>query len=68
MALSEVFEPSVSAPGPTTALTRLQSVTYATEDIRLFEFSSLNGPLPLGDAGAHIDVHLPEKRVRQYSL
>ncbi|CCB66746.1 MULTISPECIES: PDR/VanB family oxidoreductase [unclassified Hyphomicrobium] len=68
MALSEVSESSAAVSNSMTIPTRLQSVTYATDDVRLFEFASLNGPLPLGDAGAHIDVHLPEKRLRQYSL
>ncbi len=68
MALSEVSESPALASASATIPTRLHSITYAAEDIRLFEFVSLNGPLPPAAAGAHIDVHLPEKRLRQYSL
>jgi vanillate O-demethylase ferredoxin subunit len=39
------------------------------QDICGFEFSSQDGsPLPPFGAGAHIDVHLPDGLVRQYSL
>ncbi|SDU96977.1 PDR/VanB family oxidoreductase [Pseudomonas mucidolens] len=39
------------------------------EDICSYELASLDGkPLPAFSAGAHIDVHMPDGLVRQYSL
>lgn len=39
------------------------------QDICSYELASTNGaPLPAFSAGAHIDVHLPDGLVRQYSL
>ncbi len=48
--------------------TRLHSITWAAQDICLFELRPLGGPLPSYTAGAHIDVHLPHGLVRSYSL
>ena len=39
--------------------TRLHSITWAAQDICLYELRALCGPLPSYTAGAHIDVHLP---------
>jgi vanillate O-demethylase ferredoxin subunit len=48
---------------------RLTSVTYAAERTHLFEFRPLGGQtLAPFEAGAHIDLHLPDGMVRQYSL
>jgi tetrachlorobenzoquinone reductase len=48
---------------------RLVGVRFGARDTNLFEFQRLNGEsLPSIDAGAHIDVHLPNGIVRQYSL
>lgn len=49
-------------------LTRLHSITWAAQDIRLYELRSLIAPLPSYTAGAHIDVHLPQGLIRSYSL
>lgn len=38
------------------------------EGIAAFELVSISDPLPTFQAGAHIDVHLPNGLVRQYSL
>ncbi|MFQ6346120.1 PDR/VanB family oxidoreductase [Pseudomonas sp. R11F] len=39
------------------------------QDICSFELASVDGnPLPAFSAGAHIDVHLPDGLIRQYSL
>jgi ferredoxin-NADP reductase len=47
----------------------LKRVHYAAKDISLFEFGRLdNRPLPSIDAGSHVDLHLPNGMVRQYSL
>ena len=43
--------------------------TVETEAIASYELEAVDGtPLPLFDAGAHIDVHVPGGPVRQYSL
>jgi tetrachlorobenzoquinone reductase len=48
---------------------RLTSVTYAAERTHLFEFRPLGGQAVASfEAGAHIDLHLPNGIVRQYSL
>ena len=40
----------------------------AAEGVTAFELESLAGPLPTHQPGAHIDLHLPNGLVRQYSL
>jgi tetrachlorobenzoquinone reductase len=48
---------------------RLTAIRYAAEGIHLYEFSAPDGgPLPPFTAGAHVDLHLPNGLVRQYSL
>jgi ferredoxin-NADP reductase len=48
---------------------RLTSIRYAARDTNLFEFRRTDGkPLPAYDPGSHIDLHLPNGLVRQYSL
>ena len=48
---------------------RLTAVRYAARDTHLFEFSRLDGAtLPGATPGAHIDLHLPSRLIRQYSL
>ena len=48
---------------------RLASIRYAARDTNLYEFARPDGkPLPAGEAGAHIGVHLPNGIMRQYSL
>jgi len=48
---------------------RLTAIRYAARDTNLYEFTSLDGkPLHAYQPGAHIDVHLPNGVVRQYSL
>ncbi|NBA96008.1 PDR/VanB family oxidoreductase [Pseudomonas sp. R5(2019)] len=45
------------------------SRTDEAKDICTFELASVEGrPLPVFSAGAHIDVHLPNGIIRQYSL
>lgn len=59
-----------NAEGTSAKLTLLlQSVTFLAEDVRGFEFVDPNGcSLPPFTAGSHVDVHLPNGVVRQYSL
>ena len=48
---------------------RLNAIRYAARDTNLYEFVRPDGqPLPAYEPGAHIDVHLPNGIVRQYSL
>lgn len=48
---------------------RVESIAMAATDVRLIELAPTDdATLPRGDAGAHIDVHLPSGLVRQYSL
>lgn len=48
---------------------RLSRVESAAAETCLFEFATLrNEPLPPASAGAHIDLHLPQGFIRQYSV
>lgn len=48
---------------------RVQSITYLAKDILAFEFVDPDGAkLAPFTAGSHIDVHLPNGLIRQYSL
>jgi ferredoxin-NADP reductase len=48
---------------------RLTAIRYAAEGIHLYEFCAADGgSLPAFTAGAHVDLHLPNGLVRQYSL
>ena len=48
---------------------RLTAIRYAARDTNLYELTGLDGnPLPAYAPGAHIDLHLPNGLIRQYSL
>jgi ferredoxin-NADP reductase len=48
---------------------RLRQIRLEADGICSFEFVAADGAgLPAFTAGAHIDLHLPEGRVRSYSL
>lgn len=48
---------------------RLTAIAYAAQDTHTFEFRRPEGgPLPAVEPGAHIDIHLPNGMMRQYSL
>jgi tetrachlorobenzoquinone reductase len=48
---------------------RLTAIRYAARDTSLFEFRRPDGaPLPPYEPGAHIDLHLPNGLLRNYSL
>jgi vanillate O-demethylase ferredoxin subunit len=60
---------ATSASRSATLRARLTAIRYAAEGIHLYEFSPVDGAaLPAFTAGAHIDLHLPNGLVRQYSL
>ena len=48
---------------------RLTAIRLVARDTSLFEFQSVDGkPLPAYEPGAHIDLHLPNGLLRNYSL
>ncbi len=48
---------------------RLTAIRYEAHETHSFEFSPLDGALlPPVEPGAHIDIHLPNGMMRQYSL
>ncbi len=48
---------------------RLTAIRFAARDTNLYEFRRTDGQtLPSTEPGAHIDIHLPNKINRQYSL
>jgi ferredoxin-NADP reductase len=48
---------------------RITAIRYAALDTNLYELTRVDGgPLPAYEPGAHIDLHLPNGIVRQYSL
>ena len=48
---------------------RLTAIRYAARDTNLYELTALaGGRLPGYQPGAHIDLHLPNGLIRQYSL
>jgi ferredoxin-NADP reductase len=51
-----------------TLAVRLASFAPIAKDVVLMTFESLGGALPPAGPGAHIDVHVPGGRTRQYSL
>jgi ferredoxin-NADP reductase len=60
---------TADAGAPGTIEMRLTSIRYAADDINLYEMRRPdNARLPAAGPGAHIDVHLPNGIMRQYSL
>jgi ferredoxin-NADP reductase len=47
---------------------KVHSITSAADGIHLFDLRPASGILPPFDAGAHVDLHLPNGIVRSYSL
>jgi len=47
---------------------RLTAITHAAEETSFFEFRPVSGEVPRFTAGSHIDLHLPNGLIRQYSL
>jgi ferredoxin-NADP reductase len=48
---------------------RVDAIRFAARDIHCFELARLDGSvLPASEPGSHIDLHLPNGTVRQYSL
>lgn len=69
MDASSSFMTDASSARATTLRARLTAIRYAAEGIHLYEFSPVDGgALPAFTAGAHVDLHLPNGLIRQYSL
>jgi tetrachlorobenzoquinone reductase len=65
---AETAPPKTKAPEGLIEV-RLTAIHYAARDTNLYEFTALDGkPLPPYQPGAHIDLHLPNGLIRQYSL
>jgi len=48
---------------------RLSAIRYAARDTNIYEFRRPDGaPLPAYEPGAHIDLHLPNGLIRNYSM
>jgi ferredoxin-NADP reductase len=48
---------------------RVSAIRYAARDTNIFEFRRPDGaPLPSYEPGAHVDMHLPNGMLRNYSL
>jgi len=57
------------APPAALITVRLDAIRYGAAGINLYEFVALDAtPLPPFSAGSHVDIHLPDGMVRQYSL
>jgi len=52
----------------TTVAARVVSARDVGAGVRTFELEGVDGELPSFTPGAHVDLHLPSGRVRQYSL
>ncbi|HEX5804884.1 MAG TPA: fatty acid desaturase [Macromonas sp.] len=62
---AEMLTPDDTAP----ITMRVASIRDVGEGIRAFEFVPVNGQtLKAGPAGAHLDIHLPNGLIRQYSI
>ena len=72
MSLQVMSEETLARPQPKTQTkinVLLRSITHLAENISSFEFVAAEGNLlPVFSAGSHIDVHLPNGIIRQYSL
>lgn len=59
----------MSTEAPVLLDLRLHAIRYEAEGIHSFDFRDPgDAPLPPFSAGAHVDLHLPNGAVRQYSL
>ena len=66
LALSVMPERSVDRQAPLRV--RVARKWMTAQDVAAFQLESIGDPLPTFQPGAHIDVHLPNGLVRQYSI
>jgi tetrachlorobenzoquinone reductase len=66
----EIVRPAALAAASTSTIdVRIVGIRFAARDTHLFDLSRLDGGvLPTAEPGAHVDLHLPNGLVRQYSL
>lgn len=59
----------MSQHNPARLAVRLTQIRFEADGIASYEFTPVDAPeLPAFEAGSHIDLYLPENRVRSYSL
>lgn len=62
-------EPGAARPSEALLEVRVAAIKELAKDTKLYELCAADGkPLPAAEPGAHIDVHLPNGKQRQYSL
>jgi tetrachlorobenzoquinone reductase len=62
-------EPTPAAASDALIEVRLTAIRYAARDTNLYEFRRPDGaPLPGYEPGAHVDLHLPNGLIRNYSM
>ena len=62
------YMPGLSSTGRSLLRVRVSDIRDTATDIKVVELISIDGQLPTFHPGAHIDVHLPNGLIRQYSL
>jgi ferredoxin-NADP reductase len=67
--MPEPLEAAATASVPATLTVRVRALTWEAPGVVSLDLvAPEGGALPLFDPGAHIDVHLPNGQIRQYSL
>jgi ferredoxin-NADP reductase len=67
--LETVVQPEANIDSRSSLLLRLTAIAFGAEGIHLYELRMPDGAdVPPFTAGAHIDIHLPNATLRQYSL
>jgi ferredoxin-NADP reductase len=67
--LKVLLQAGTAAASTSLLAMRLSAIRYAAAGINCYEFTALDASvLPTFTAGAHVDIHLPNGLVRQYSL
>ena len=62
------YMPELSSTGRSLIRVRVSDIHDTATDIKAIELTSIEAQLPTFQPGAHIDVHLPNGMIRQYSL
>lgn len=62
------YMPGVSLTSHSLLRVKVKNIHETATDVKAIELSSINDQLPTFQPGAHIDLHLPNGMIRQYSL
>lgn len=62
------YMPEISSTRHSLLRVKVSDIRDTATAIKTVEFTSIEGQLPTFQPGAHIDVHLPNGMIRQYSL